>query len=90
MKVNRYFGGIQAECLMLISCLVYSSTLEIEVKFSSETPVDLYRTTRCYISENSALQIVGFSQEMQEMNTLLGCNNASVSIITYAGHLVLA
>jgi hypothetical protein len=34
------------------SCLDYSSTLNLEATCSSETSVDLQRTTRCYIPED--------------------------------------
>jgi hypothetical protein len=38
---------------MLVSCLAYYSTLNMEAIYSSETSVDLQRTTRCYILEDS-------------------------------------
>jgi hypothetical protein len=41
--------ALLSACLLLISCLAYSSTLRIEMIRSSETSADFYRTTRqCY------------------------------------------
>jgi hypothetical protein len=65
LKVNRRFGGIYclnlhrriallASCF-LVSCLAYSSTLEMEASCSSEMSVDFQRSTRRYISEDSTL-----------------------------------
>jgi hypothetical protein len=39
----------------LVSCSAYSSTLKMELIFSSETSVDFQRTTRHYIPENNTL-----------------------------------
>jgi hypothetical protein len=41
-----------ASFTMLVSCLAYSSTLEMEAASSSETSADFQRTTRRYISED--------------------------------------
>jgi hypothetical protein len=41
---------------MLVSCLVYSSTMNIEVTSSSETSVDFRWTTQNYIPEDRTLQ----------------------------------
>jgi hypothetical protein len=40
---------------MLVSCLAYSSTLNMEATCSSETPVDFQRTKWHYIAEEKAL-----------------------------------
>jgi hypothetical protein len=52
LKVNRRFGGTEL-CLpptfTLVSCSVYSSTLMMEAMCSSETSVDIQRTTRNYV-----------------------------------------
>jgi hypothetical protein len=45
----------QATCFTLVSCLAYSSTVKMEAKCSSETSVDIQRTTRCYIPEDGIL-----------------------------------
>jgi hypothetical protein len=37
---------------MLVSSLVYSSTLKIEAICSSEMPFDFKRTIRCYVPED--------------------------------------
>jgi hypothetical protein len=37
------------------SCMAYSSTLNMEAICSSETSVDVQRTTRCYIREDNNL-----------------------------------
>lgn len=39
-------------CRLLVSCLAYSLTLEMEAECSSETPADFYQTTRRYVSED--------------------------------------
>jgi hypothetical protein len=39
----RTSNAILANCFMLVSCLAYSSTLKMEVTFSSETSVDFQR-----------------------------------------------
>jgi hypothetical protein len=39
----------------LVSCLAYFLALKMEAKYSSETSVDLQRTTRLYIPEASSL-----------------------------------
>jgi hypothetical protein len=46
-----------AACFMLDSYLPYSSTLNMEVIYSSETSVDFHRTTQCFIPEDRTLQI---------------------------------
>jgi hypothetical protein len=50
LKVNRRFGGTTEICLppgfMLISCSSYSSTMKMEVIYSTETSVNFQRTTR--------------------------------------------
>jgi hypothetical protein len=38
-----------AACLMMVSCVAYSSTLKMETLCSSETSVDFHRTTWLYI-----------------------------------------
>jgi hypothetical protein len=48
--------AMAANWFMLISSMAYSSTLKIEPACSSETSVDLRRTTRRYIAEDKTLQ----------------------------------
>jgi hypothetical protein len=43
---------VLATCLMLVSCLAYSSTLKMKVTCSSEMLVDFQQTTRRYISKS--------------------------------------
>jgi hypothetical protein len=47
-----------AAYFILVSCLVYSSILKMEVTFFSKTLVDFQETTLHYISEDRTLQIV--------------------------------
>jgi hypothetical protein len=47
LKVIRRLKQVVA-----VSCLAYSSTLKMDVTFSSETSVDFQRTTLSYIPEN--------------------------------------
>jgi hypothetical protein len=42
-------------CFMLVSCLAYFSTLNMEASCSSETSVDFQLTKRRYIPENRTL-----------------------------------
>jgi hypothetical protein len=42
---------------LLVSCLPYCSTLKMEAIYPFETSIDLYRTTQCYIPEDSTLHI---------------------------------
>jgi hypothetical protein len=44
--------ALLAICFVLVFCLVYSSTLKIEVTYSSETSVYFQRATRPYIPED--------------------------------------
>jgi hypothetical protein len=46
-------GNRGPRLLSLVSCLAYSSTLKIEAVHSTEMSLNLYQTTRCYISEDS-------------------------------------
>jgi hypothetical protein len=43
---------------MLVSCLAYSLALKMEVICYSEPSVDFHQTTRRYIPEDRALQII--------------------------------
>jgi hypothetical protein len=45
-----------ATCFMLVSCLVYTSTLKMGTKYSSETSRDFQRTIRRYIPKDRNLQ----------------------------------
>jgi hypothetical protein len=42
-----------AACFLLVSCLAHFSTLNMEAESSSETSVNFYQTTRCYIPEDT-------------------------------------
>jgi hypothetical protein len=67
LKANRRFGGtclhlrsrrislLLTSCFTLVSCLAYSSTLEIEGTCSYETSVAFQRTARRYVPENRTL-----------------------------------
>jgi hypothetical protein len=49
-----------ATCSMLVSCLVYYSTVKIEAKLSSETSVDFQRNTgRCMPGDRTFLLVFG-------------------------------
>jgi hypothetical protein len=59
LKLNRRFGGIfclhlaeLATWFILVTCLAYSSNLQMKATCSSETSVDLQRTTRRYFLED--------------------------------------
>jgi hypothetical protein len=65
LKVDRRFGGTSQainqrerdnkQGIALISCLVYSSTLKNEVKYTSETSVDFQRNIWSFIQEDGTL-----------------------------------
>jgi hypothetical protein len=47
--------GLLGACILLVTCLVYSSTLKMEAVCSSETLVTFYQTTQRLIPEDSTL-----------------------------------
>jgi hypothetical protein len=55
LKINRRFGltccKALAACFMMVSCLAYSSTLNMEAICSSEKSVDFQRTIQRYVPE---------------------------------------
>jgi hypothetical protein len=71
MEVRQCFGGTyclyfqgrrvsqaskeKAACFVLVACLAYFSTLKVEAARHSVTSMDLYRTIRRHILEDSAL-----------------------------------
>jgi hypothetical protein len=58
LRVNRLFGGtchLIDTCFALVSCLAYSSTLNMEAICSSETSLDFQWTTQLYIPEDRTL-----------------------------------
>jgi hypothetical protein len=65
-KVNRRFGGtcrlhlqgrkVFATCFMLVSCLAYFSTFNMEATCNPETSVNFQRTMRRYIPEARTLR----------------------------------
>jgi hypothetical protein len=71
LKANRSFRGkgrlhIQAELFLQpafkqVSCLAYSSTLNVEARCSSETSVDFQRITWRYMQENRTLNHCSYS-----------------------------
>jgi hypothetical protein len=83
-EVNQRFGGtchlqllgqrisqaLLPTCFMLVSCLVYSSTLKMDVTCSSETTADIQQTTWHYIPEKRNLQtkvrFVGLPEHYQK------------------------
>jgi hypothetical protein len=52
---EQNFVQLLATCFMLVSCMAYSLTLEMEVTCSSKTSVDFQWTAQCYISEDRTL-----------------------------------
>jgi hypothetical protein len=58
VKVSHCFGGTRqllsslAACFMLVSYLVYSESLEMEVTCTSKTSVDFHWTTQRFIPED--------------------------------------
>jgi hypothetical protein len=61
-KVDRRFEGIASSifCFMLVSCLVYSLTLNMEAKYSSKTSVEFRRTIRIYVPEDIIFILILF------------------------------
>jgi hypothetical protein len=54
-RTNQSLGRrlvLLENCLILVSCLAYSSTLKIEATGSSEISVDFQRTTQSYIPQD--------------------------------------
>jgi hypothetical protein len=47
VKVNRRYKLVS--CLMLVSCLAYSSVLKMEATYFSETLIDFHRAKRSYV-----------------------------------------
>jgi hypothetical protein len=47
-----------ATCIMLFSCLAYSSTQKMEATCATETSGDIQRTVRRYIQEDRTLQMI--------------------------------
>jgi hypothetical protein len=50
-----------------VSCLVYSSTMKMEKRSSSETQVDSQRTARRYISQDGTFEIICIDFLLSEM-----------------------
>jgi hypothetical protein len=61
-RISRARNQRESRCLSLppaltpFSCSAYSSTLKTEAIYSSETSLDIQRTTRRYIPEDSTLR----------------------------------
>jgi hypothetical protein len=59
LKVNQHvretFYPCFAACFMLVSCLAYSSTLEMEATCSYEMLIDFQLTTQCYVLEDTTI-----------------------------------
>jgi hypothetical protein len=51
----RKWLALFAACFMLVSCLAYFSTLEMEAVFSSKMSVGFDQITWCYIPEDRTL-----------------------------------
>jgi hypothetical protein len=51
----RFFFSLLAACLILVSGSAYSSTMKMEVKYSSMTSADFHVTTWLYILEDVTL-----------------------------------
>jgi hypothetical protein len=45
-----------AACVVLISCLAYSSTLKMEAACYSETSINFYQASRCYVPEERTIR----------------------------------
>jgi hypothetical protein len=58
VKVNRRFGQTYSFHRYAISCFAHSSTLKMEVIYSSEKSIDFHRTPLRYIPEEGTLRIV--------------------------------
>jgi hypothetical protein len=54
----RTEAGRKSTTRCISCCLAYSSSLEMEAVCSSDTLVDFKQTARCYIAEDSVLQLV--------------------------------
>jgi hypothetical protein len=55
LKEVRIGMAVLVTCLMLVSCVAYSSNLKMEATCPSEKSVDFQQTTRRYISEDTIL-----------------------------------
>jgi hypothetical protein len=76
VEVYRRFGGPYHLRLQgrrgggkLVSCLAYSPTPKMEAIHSSETSVDFYHTTRCYVPEDSTLHSHGYENHKSNIYT---------------------
>jgi hypothetical protein len=54
-SIYTHSRALLDSCLILVSCLAYSSTLKMEVVCSSETLVDFQQTTLRYIPEDCTI-----------------------------------
>jgi hypothetical protein len=67
---ERYYPLGCNSGFLLVTCLDYSSTLKRKALRSSETSVNFYRITRCYIPEDSTLQSPLWEPQIQRWNNL--------------------
>jgi hypothetical protein len=60
VEVHRHTAkqsrALLAACFLLVACFAYYSTMKMEAKRSSETPVNFCLTTWHYIPDDSILQ----------------------------------
>jgi hypothetical protein len=56
-------SSLLVACYIPVSCFDCSSTLKMEVVFSSETYVGCHRATRRYIPEGGTLQLICYFRE---------------------------
>jgi hypothetical protein len=50
--------ALLATCFMLVSCLAYSSSMMMEVTFSSDTIVDFQQTMQHYATEDKTVRTI--------------------------------
>jgi hypothetical protein len=64
---------------MAVSCVVYSSTLKLEIIYFSETSIDFQQTTRCYNPEDKTLHSHRCDNLISNLHFELGKNE----LVTY-------
>jgi hypothetical protein len=72
LPLSRLNSKLLSACFMLVSCLVYSSTLKIEAACPSETLIDFQLTTRHFISQDRILY--NYRCENNKSHTIYLCN----------------
>jgi hypothetical protein len=70
--------GLLAAFFMLISCLAYSSILQLDTTYSSETLVDIQRTTRRHILKDITLHNHCRKNQTLHYQYCLNCCSCSI------------